>query len=347
MSIVDESHVIYVNERHHEEELRNAFNSLIDTMLANNRQTRRQMKSYSSLERQVQILTEDNHRLKMENEHLRGQLTFNDERLEDSRRAVDSLSQAMKEEAVEQAKVLSAIQKKDQEAESELRRHQNQLEEYQEAVSILTSALSSWEHSCVEIRDSVEDIRELASQYHTKDIEARKAQLKQSLQDMNSVLSSIAEYISAIDEQKRVPARQMGQLQPILEEMSRLIQSMTVDAWQGEIEEEGTSQGDSPMMSHIQQLGQQLETVNGSLSDFFKSIQPKTKKKAVGVVRSKDIERSLPVIMDDIYSSLIFKTQSQRMEYYKERDAAILKYKTKIKELNQALQDPKCSPRDA
>ncbi len=62
-----------------------------------------------------------------------------------------------------------------------------------------------------------------------------------------------------------------------------------------------------------------------------------SRKSTRGRPTAKDIDRQLPAIMDDIYSQLIFKTPQQRIQYYKERDDTIKKYKDKLKQTTMKM----------
>jgi DNA repair exonuclease SbcCD ATPase subunit len=62
-------------------------------------------------------------------------------------------------------------------------------------------------------------------------------------------------------------------------------------------------------------------------------------KKTIKPVSTKDIDRQLPQIMDNIYSSLIFKNTQQRIQYYKERDETINQYKEQANEYSHILNE--------
>ena len=96
---------------------------------------------------------------------------------------------------------------------------------------------------------------------------------------------------------------------------------------------------DSPSSNTITSEGSLMDTREKTTSKSNKKRVSIGTKKTVKTVSSKDIDRQLPQIMDNIYSSLIFKNTQQRIQYYKERDETINQYKEQASESSRILNE--------
>jgi hypothetical protein len=92
----------------------------------------------------------------------------------------------------------------------------------------------------------------------------------------------------------------------------------------------GDLSGNLKYLSHFIVESTSVETPPTEIFEKSKSMKKKVaigNKKPLKPVSPKDIDRQLPQIMDNIYSSLIFKNTQQRIQYYKERDETINQHK--------------------